>query len=60
MACAKVLTFFSMAGWYNKPVQYGRESAHKSWAQGGPDSLDDCMNTIQHISKEEYKTISGA
>ncbi len=26
---AKVLDIFSMAGRYNKPVQYGRESAHK-------------------------------
>ncbi len=27
---AKVLTILSMAGRYNKPVQYGRESAHNS------------------------------
>jgi hypothetical protein len=49
LACAKVLTILSMAGRYNKPVQCGRESAHKSRAQGEPASLDDCMNTIQHI-----------
>ncbi len=60
LACVKVLTILSMAGRYNKPVQYGKESAQKSRAQGDPASLDDCMNTIQHISKEEYETISGA
>ncbi len=30
----KVLTIFSMAGRYNKTAQCGRESAHKSRAQG--------------------------
>jgi hypothetical protein len=30
---AKVLDIFSMAGRYNKPVQYRRESAHKSRAE---------------------------
>jgi hypothetical protein len=45
-----------MGGRYNKLVQYGRESAHKSRAQGGLSSLDDYMNTNQHISKEEYET----
>jgi hypothetical protein len=37
-------------GRYNKPVQYGRESAYKSRAAGGNASLDDCMqesNTIR-------------
>ncbi len=49
-----------MADKYNKPVQYGRESAHKSRAQGDPSSLGDYMYAIQHISIKEYKTISGA
>jgi hypothetical protein len=44
---------------YNKPVQYGRESAHKSTAQGDPSSLGDYMNANQHISIEEYETIMG-
>ena len=44
---AKVLDIFSMAGRYNKPVQYGRESAHKSRAGGGNASLDDCMHGEQ-------------
>ncbi len=56
MAFAKVLTILSMTGRYNKPVK----SAHKSRAQGDPVSLDGYMNTIQHISKEEYETVSGA
>ncbi len=37
-----------MAGRYNKPVQYGRESAHKSRATGGNAILDDCMQREQH------------
>jgi hypothetical protein len=49
-----------MAGLYNKPVQYGRESANKSRAQEDPSSLGNHMNANQHISKEEYETISGA
>ncbi len=44
----------------NNPVQYGRESAHKSLAQGGLASLDDYMNAIQHLFQEKYETISGA
>jgi hypothetical protein len=27
---------------------------------GGVQVKNDCMNAIQHISKEEYETISGA
>ncbi len=49
-----------MAGRYNKPVQYGRESAHKSRAQGGLASLDDYMNAIQHLIQEKDETINGA
>ncbi len=39
----------SMVGRYNKPVQYGRESALKSRAEGGKASLDIYMygnNTV--------------
>jgi hypothetical protein len=49
-----------MAGQYNKQVQYGRKSAHKSRAWGAPSSLGVYMNAKQHISKEEYETISRA
>ncbi len=60
MVDAKVLTILSMAGRYNKLVQYGRESAYKSQAQGGLASLDIYMNVNQHLIKEKYETISGA
>jgi hypothetical protein len=49
-----------MTGRYNKLVQYERESAHKSRAQGNHSSLGVYMYVIQHISKEENETISGA
>jgi hypothetical protein len=49
-----------MAGQYKQPVQYGGESAHKSGAQGNHSSLGVYMYAIQHISKEEKETISGA
>jgi hypothetical protein len=49
-----------MAGRYNKLVQYRRESAHKSRAQGGLASFDDYMNANQHLIQEKYETISGA
>ena len=60
MACPKDLTILSMVDRYNKPERYGREPAHKSRAQGDPSSLGDYMYAIQHISMEEYETISGA
>jgi hypothetical protein len=44
---------------YNKMVQYGRESAHKSRAQGAPSSLGVYMYVNQHISKEENETSAG-
>jgi hypothetical protein len=48
-----------MVGRYNKPVQYGRESAHKSRAAGGNASLDDCMQESNTIwEKSEF--FSGA
>ncbi len=60
MVDAKVLTILRMAGRYNKPIQYGRESAHKSWAQGGLASLDIYMNGNQHLIREKCETISRA
>jgi hypothetical protein len=47
-----------MAGRYKQPVQYGRVSALKSWAQGDHSSLGDYMFAIQHINKEENVLIS--
>jgi hypothetical protein len=54
------LPFLSMAGQYKQPVQYRRESAHKSWALGNHSSLGVYMYAIQHISKEKNETISRA
>jgi hypothetical protein len=48
-----------MAGRYKQPVQYRRESAHKSWAPGDHSSLGDYMFEIQHINEEENVLISG-
>ncbi len=59
MACAKDLTILSIAARYKQPVQYGRESAHKSRALGNHSSLGVYMYAIQHICKEENETISG-
>ncbi len=59
MACAKDLTILSVAGQYKQPVQYWRESTHKSRARGAPSSLGVYMYAIQYISKEENETISG-
>jgi hypothetical protein len=50
---AKVLIIFSMAGRYNKPEQCGRESAHKSQAQGGLALLDVYMHGDQHYHQRE-------
>ncbi len=49
-----------MAGRYMQLVQYGREFAHKSWALRNHSSLVVYMYEIQHLSKEENETISGA
>jgi hypothetical protein len=38
-----------MAGRYNKPVQCGRESAHKSRAARGKATLGVCMRRTQHL-----------
>jgi hypothetical protein len=59
LACAKDWTILSVVGQYKQPVQYGRESTHKSRAHGAPSSLGVYMYAIQHISKEENETISG-
>jgi hypothetical protein len=47
-----------MVGWYKQPVQYGRESAHKSRAAGAHSSLGDYIFKIQH-QQEENMLISG-
>ncbi len=54
------MTILSMAGRYNKLVQYGRESTHKSRTQGGLASLYIYMYGHQHFIREKYETISRA
>jgi hypothetical protein len=49
-----------MAGRYKQPVQFGKEFTHKSRALENHSSLGVYMYAIQHISKEENETISGA
>jgi hypothetical protein len=49
----KVLDILSFAGQYNKPVQYRRESAHKSRAEVGNVSLDVYMYREQHHHQGE-------
>ncbi len=53
MVDGKVLTIFSKAGQYNKPVQCRREFAHKSQAEEGKASLDVYMRTEQHLHQGE-------
>ncbi len=59
LACAKDMTILSVACRYKQPVQYRRESAHKSRAWGAHSTLGVYMYVIQHISKEENETIRG-
>jgi hypothetical protein len=49
-----------MEGRFQQQVQYRRESAHKSRALGNHSLLGVYIYAIQHISKEENKTVSGA
>ncbi len=44
---------------HGRPVQYRRESAHKSWALRNHSSLGDYMFKIQHINEEENMLING-
>jgi hypothetical protein len=49
---ANIFDVFCMAGWYNKPVQCGRESGHKRRAARGNSTLCDCMWRDQHLLGE--------
>ncbi len=40
---------FGMSGWYKQPVQYGRESAHKSRAAWARFSLGVCMREATYL-----------
>ncbi len=50
--------FLGIGGRYKQPVQYRRESAHKSRAARAPFSLRDYTFEIHHINEEENVLIS--
>jgi hypothetical protein len=59
--CAAAINFdfcvyFGMSGQYKQPVQYGRDSAHKSRAAWAVFSLGVCMRERQHI----YEDLNGS
>jgi hypothetical protein len=49
LADAKICDVFCMAGWYNKPIQCGRDSPHKSRVGRCIAVLGDCMRWNQHL-----------
>ncbi len=48
------VTFSAWRAGRNEPVQFGRESAHKSRASSGSTTLGDCMRSGQHIQGGEH------
>jgi hypothetical protein len=50
---------FGMSGRYKQPVQYGRESAHKSRAAWAVFSLGVCMRERQHIYEDLNESSSA-
>jgi hypothetical protein len=51
---------FDMSGRYKQPVQYGRESAHKSRAACAVFSLGVCMRDRQHIYEDLNESSSAS
>jgi hypothetical protein len=51
---------FGMSGRYKQPVQYGRESAHKSRAARAVFSLGVCMRERQHIYEDLNESSSAS
>jgi hypothetical protein len=52
--------YFGMSGWYKQPVQYGRDSAHKSRAAWAEFSLGVCMRERQHIYEDLNESSSAS
>ncbi len=52
--------YFGMSGWYKQPVQYERDSAHKSRADWAVFSLGVCMRERQHIYEDLNKSSSAS
>jgi hypothetical protein len=51
---------FGMSSWYKQPVQYGRESAHKSRAAWAVFLLGVCMRERQHIYEDLNESSSAS
>ena len=52
--------YFGMSGQYKQPVQYGRDSAHKSRAAWAVFSLGVCMRERQHIYEDLNESSSAS
>jgi hypothetical protein len=52
--------YFGMSGSYKQPVQYGRESAHKSGAAWAVFSLGVCMRERQHTYEDLNESSSAS
>ncbi len=52
--------YFGMSGRYKQPVQYGRDSAHKSEAAWAVFSLGVCMRERQHIYEDLNESSSAS
>ncbi len=52
--------YFGMSGRYKQPVQYGRDSAHKSRAAWAVFSLGVCMRERQHIYEDLNESSSAS
>jgi hypothetical protein len=50
---------FDMSGWYNQPVQYGRDAAHKSRAAWAGIPLGVYMSERQHIYEDLNESSSA-
>ena len=55
-----ICVYFGMSGRYKQPVQYGRDSAHKSRAAWARSSLGVCMRERQHIYEDLNESSSAS
>ncbi len=55
-----IRVYFGMSDWYNQPVQYGRDFAHKSRAAWAVSPLGVYMSERQHIYKDLNESSSAS
>ncbi len=55
-----IRVYFGMSGRYNQPVQYGRDSAHKSRAGWAVISLGVYMSERQHVYEDLNESSSAS